>query len=232
MTASSRGAPRVFTLVFDLLLAAFIVGATTATVSVAVATSTPQPCPVIFGVLTAVFALAAFPAFTILALSPPRPPLAQRSALLSSAVWFGRTVWSGAVFAASLVIGAVVGIAAARVSENEENLTTAFGAALAASSQLVLWPILLAVAIFAYAAMGIRWIVDLGAVVRSGDAIVAWLQVERRWLPPAKTVEPAWRDTIIDVIVFAGRVAIAFLLITVALAASVMISGLVATLGG
>jgi hypothetical protein len=172
---------RVALMILDVLQGLVLVAAITAAVVTVATPITPQPLLIILGIWTAGTSIWAMPALTVLHMSPPRVPLSQRSALFSSAKWFGRTVWAAAVFALSIVLGAVSGVVASRVSESERDLSDALGASLETTAQIALWPILAGVISIAYVVMSIRWLLDLGAIADSGGAHDVWQSLERRW---------------------------------------------------
>ena len=171
-------------MVLDGFQGALVVGAITAIVVAVAAPVAPQPLLFLLGFWTVGIALVALPALVVLHLSPPRAPLSQRSALFASAKWFGRTVWAGMVFAVSIVLGTVAGVAASRISDAEQDLGVALEAVLTTTAQIALWPILAAVAAVAYVVMGVRWVLDLGAISDNGGAHQVWAMLELRWFGP------------------------------------------------
>lgn len=172
---------RVALMILDGLLGFVLVAAIAAAVVTVAAPVAPQPLLVVLGIWTVGTSILAMPALTVLHLSPPRVPLSQRSALFSSAKWFGRTVWAAAIFALSIVLGAVTGVVASRVSEAERDLGDALGASFATTAEIALWPIMASVIAIAYVVMSVRWILDLGAIADSGGAHDVWRMLERRW---------------------------------------------------
>lgn len=162
----------------------------------------------------------AVPAVVVLYPSPPRAPLSQRSALFASASWFGRAVWAGAVFALSIVLGAVVGVVSSRISETQHDLGRALTDSIVGVAQLALWPIVLTVAAAAYLIMGIRWLSDLGRIVDEGGARTVVMSLEARSFAPREVSSDSGdvRDAITVLAVsLLGRVALSLAMLTVAL---------------
>jgi hypothetical protein len=126
----------------------------------------------------------ALPAIAVLFFSPPRISLRQRSALVASASWFGRTVWAGAVFALSIVIGSVAGVVAAEANESAHAAGDGLARAIEATASLVLWPAIQMVVAVGYVVVGTRWVVELGEIVREEHGNVARMLLERRWAGP------------------------------------------------
>lgn len=181
-----RLSARLWAVSLDALTGIVIVAAAT---SVAVAVATPVAptwASIVLGVWTAIATIWALPAIVVLHLSPPPVPLKERSALFSSAAWFGRTLWAGIVFALSILFGTLAGVAASRSSDSGGD----FGAILSATAQLAVWPVLAAVAAVAYVVMGVRWFLDLGTILRDGTADRIWADLELRWLGTSH--RPAW----------------------------------------
>jgi hypothetical protein len=133
---------------------------------------------------TAVLCLMALPAIAILHFSTPRVPLKQRSALIASASWFGRAVWAAAVFAVSIVVGAVAGVVASDANESGREGGVGIGLAIEATASLVLWPSILTVVAVAYVVVGVRWVLDLGTIVAEDGGAVVRALLERRWTGP------------------------------------------------
>lgn len=171
-------------MILDGFQGVLVVGATTAVVVMVAEPVAPPPALFLLGFWTIGVALLALPALVVLHATPPPVPLSQRSALFASAKWFGRTVWAGMVFAVSIVIGTVAGVAASRTSDAEQDFGKALGAVITTTSQIALWPIVAAVAAVAYAVMGIKWILDLGAISDNGGAHQVWATLELRWFGP------------------------------------------------
>lgn len=212
---------RRVTLVLDAVMVLFAATALGALVAELIATATQTPLVIATGLWTGVVAILASPAVLVLHLSPPRVPLAQRSALFASASWFIRAVGAGTVFALSIVLGAVAGVVASRVSDPQPSLGAALTVAFGATAQVALWPILAAVASIAYVVMGIRWLVDLGAIVEAGGGTAAWTQLTKRWgLTPGQRGE-FWVYVFVAVM---GRIALFLTLVTVAVAVGIATS--------
>lgn len=211
---------RVALMILDGLLGLLLITAITGAVVTVAAPVAPQPLLVVLGIWTVGTSLLAMPALIVLHMSPPRVPLSQRSALFSSAKWFGRTVWAAAVFALSSVLGAVTGVVASRVSESERDLGGAIGASLEMTAQIALWPILAGVITVAYVVMSVRWMLDLGAIADSGGAHDVWKTLERRWFRPTSASAPRarlWSGLSWIAASVVGRIGLSLTLITVGL---------------
>lgn len=128
----------------------------------------------------------ALPAIAVLYFSTPRVPLKQRSALIASASWFGRAVWAAAVFALSIVIGAVAGVVASSANASGRDGAGGLGLAIEATASLVLWPAILIVVAVAYVVVGVRWVLDLGTIVAEDGGAVVRALLERRWTGPLR----------------------------------------------
>jgi hypothetical protein len=133
---------------------------------------------------TVVICVAALPAVAVLFFSPPRVPLKERSALVASASWFGKAVWAGAMFALSIVIGAIAGIVASTANESASKGGDGIILAIEATASLVLWPAIQTVIVVAYVVTGIRWSIDLGAIVSEDRGNSVRRLLEERWSGP------------------------------------------------
>jgi hypothetical protein len=178
---------RIFVLVADVVLGLALIAMIVIAVVSVPSLVAPQGVLVVLAIWTAAISLMAMPALIVLYLSPPRVSLRERSALIASASWFGRSIWAGAVFAGSIVLGAVSGVVAARVSDSEQDLGVALGSVIAATTQIALWPTIGAVASVAFVVMGMRWVIDLSAISDEGGAHQIWGVLERRWLGAVDT---------------------------------------------
>ncbi|TQO20994.1 hypothetical protein FB472_2655 [Rhodoglobus vestalii] len=186
------------------------------------------PFAVGFGIWAAVCGLVSFPALAVLALSKPRIPLRERSALAASASWFARVVFSAFVFALSIVLGSVAGVVASNASNGGEDLESGLGLAFSVLGTAVLFPTVLAAAAFAFLVMGTRWCWDLGSIVTEGRGGHVRALVERRWTGPL-SMSPRLH-TLVDLFIEGGfldvsRVGLVFTLITVALSVACLLSG-------
>jgi hypothetical protein len=189
----------------------------------------PAGVVIALGIWAGLVALLALPAVALLCTSPPRLPLSQRNALFSSAVWFGRTVWAGAVFAFSIVLGSTTGIVASRISDTQHNLGTALGESFVAVSQIALWPVLLLVAMVGYIVMGVRWLRDVGHLVETGKAAEMGDTVETRWFAPrGQSPEHTRRRAMLMTVLasFVGRIGLFLTLVTVGLSVAFAIGTL------
>jgi len=214
-------------IVFDII-GGFVAVAGIAVLAVTLASSfLPSSLVVLVAIWTTMVALLALPALAMLFFSPPRVPLRERSALMASASWFGRAVWSGAVFALSIGIGSVAGVVASKASEGGEDFSSGLSLALNAVGGLVFLPALLAVVSGAFITMGARWNSDLGAIVAEDGGASLRLLVERRW---TGTMERSpRRDDIFGLAVEVGvggvsRGALVLTLITVGVVAAAMVA--------
>jgi hypothetical protein len=156
----------------------------------------------------------------VLYFSTPRVPLKQRSALIASASWFGRAVWAAAVFAVSIVIGAVAGVVASDANESGREGGVGIGLAIEATASLVLWPSILTVVAVAYVVVGVRWVLDLGTIVAEDGGTVVRSLLERRWTGPLRLSPRA--DGLLNILLELGiagisRIALVLTLVTVAL---------------
>ena len=167
--------------VLDTLEGLIVVGGITALAVAVAAPIATQPGLITLGIWTALSSIAALPALVVLHLSPPRIPLKDRSALFSSAKWFGGAVWSAVVFSVSIVLGTMTGLVASRATGSEQDLAVALGSAFSATAQIAVWPILAGVAALAYVVMGVRWLIDLGKIADGGEAHDVWVRLEQRW---------------------------------------------------
>lgn len=218
-------------MLFDVVTALVVVGASVTIVVGIAAPWISSLLATILGIWTGAMTLLALPALFVLHASPPRVRLSQRSALFASASWFARSVWAGSVFALSIVLGAVAGIVASRVSDSEHNLGTALTESIAGVAQLTLWPIVLTVAAVAYVVMGARWMLDLGRIVEEGGALKVLMTLEERWFGPKELSIEAIRlrrAGSLFVVSFAGRVALFLVLVTVAATVALAASAIVA----
>jgi hypothetical protein len=162
----------------------------------------------------------AWPAIAVLYFSTPRVPLKQRSALIASASWFGRAVWAAAVFALSIVIGAVAGVVASTASGSGRADGSGLVLAIEATAALVFWPAILTVVAVAYVVVGVRWVLDLGAIVAEDGGAVVRSLLERRWTGPLRLSTRA--TGLLDVLIELGvagisRIALVLTLVTVGL---------------
>lgn len=203
-------------ILYDCVAGLFAAGLVVFVVVSMASVSVPVPGVVILAVWVSIISIAALPALGVLLISPPRVPLRERSALVASASWFGKAIWASLVFALSIVIGSIAGVVAAKASENPGG--TDVNQTIGALSGLVLWPVVLAVAGVAYVVMGLRWLVDLGAIVddQQGRAVRALL--EARWRTTLATTPK--HEPLVDVILefslgLLGRLALALMLLTV-----------------
>ena len=203
------------TLVLDVAMILVVASAPTELTVVLIAPLLPSSLVTICGIWTGVVSVLAIPAVVVLHMSPPRLPLSQRSALVASAAWFIRAVGAGIVFALSIVLGAVAGVVASRVSDAQPNLGSALGLAFADTAQVVLWPILAVVVGVAYLIMAIRWLVDLGWIVEAGGGTAAWKQLTERW---GFTPGPRGEFWVYLFVALIGRIALFLTLVTVAVA--------------
>jgi hypothetical protein len=172
----------------------------------------------VLGVWTVFVCSMALPAIAVLYYSPPRVPLKQRSALIASASWFGRAVWAAAVFALSIVIGAVAGVVASTANESGRDDGSGLGLAIEATAALVLGPAILIVVAVAYVVVGIRWVLDLGSIVAEDGGAVVRTLLERRWTGPLRLSSSA--SGLLNILLELGiagisRLALAVSLVTV-----------------
>jgi hypothetical protein len=222
--SSKSRTTRLLAVGFDGATGLFGVGAVTyLVVSLSAMRVTGWVLPII-GIWTVLVCLAALPAVAVLFFSPPRVPLSQRSALVASASWFGRAVWAGVVFALSIAIGAVAGVIASAANESGRYDGSGIVLAIQATATLVLWPALQVVVAAAYVITGIRWSLDLRAIVEEqrGDGVRKLL--ERRWVGPLRLSHAA--DGLLDLVIEYGigglsRFALVLTLVTVAISVAV-----------
>ena len=168
-------------LLMDVVFGILIIGTVVAFVVAIPATVASGPVLIVLGIWTALVTIWAVPGLVVLYLSPPVTPLRERSALIASATWFGRSLWSGVVFVASILLGTVTGLVASRIGDSESNLGSAMGSVFGTMAQLALWPFLATVAGVAFVIMGIRWLVDLRVISERGGAHEVLLGLQRRW---------------------------------------------------
>ena len=209
---------RVLAVIFDILQCLILVAVPVAIVVVTTSPWVPGALIFVLGLWTFLVSVLAVPAVVVLHNSPPRIPISQRSALVASASWFGRSVWAGAVFALSIVLGAVAGVVSSRISEHEHDLGSALGKSITGVAQLALWPIVLTVAAIAYVVMGARWLFDLGSIVDGGGARTVATAFERQWFgeraqsPDSSQVRDGVTTLVVSVV---GRVALLLTMLTV-----------------
>lgn len=213
-------ANRVLAIVFDGLAGLLVVAALVVLVVGLAASFAAATLSILLGIWTALVGLFSLPALAVLYLSKPRVPLRERSALVASASWFGRVLWSTAVFSLSIVIGSVAGVVASGATERGEDFGSGVGVAITTLSTMVLWPALLCVGAIAYVVMGIRWCLDLGSIVAEDGGVHVRALFEHRWTGPL-SVSPKW-SPLVDVLVEMGlslisRSALVATLITVGL---------------
>jgi hypothetical protein len=206
------------TVILDILQCMTLVAMPVAIVVVTTSPWVPGALTFVLGLWTFLVSVLAVPAVVVLHNSPPRIPISQRSALIASASWFWRSVWAGAVFALSIVLGAVAGVVSSRISEHEHDLGSALGESITGVAQFALWPIVLTVAAVAYVVMGARWLFDLGRIVDDGGARTVAAAFERRWFgegvhsPDLSKVRDGVTTLVVSVV---GRVALLLTMVTV-----------------
>lgn len=172
------------------------------------------------GIWVGLLSLLSLPALAILHLSIPRVPLKERSALVASASWFGRVLWSAFVFSASILIGSIAGVIASSRIQLGNKLGTDLDSVIMTLSSTILWPIVLGIGAVAYIVMGVRWCWDLGSIVADGSGTVVRAMLEDRWTGPlAKS--STW-SSVVDFLIEVGltivsRIALILTLITIGL---------------
>jgi hypothetical protein len=171
---------------------------------------------VVLAVWVSLLGLAAMPGLGVLLISPPRVPLRERSALLASASWFGKSVWASLVFALSVAIGAIAGVVASKASESPGGID--LDQIIGVLGGLVIWPVVLVVAGVAYVVMGVRWLLDLGAIISDERGTAVRARLEKRWGATLAT-SPQYAQLVDLILEFSlgvlGRGALALLLLTV-----------------
>ncbi|MBD8139864.1 hypothetical protein IFT36_04810 [Frigoribacterium sp. CFBP 13605] len=163
----------------DVLLAGFGVAAL---VSLALlpATDTSTGARTALGIWTGLLGLVVMPGVWILACVPPRKRLREASALVDRAVVFGRSLWSAVVFIGSLAIATAVGIEASATAD-AQGPNAALDALFGGEMQVLVLRILGVVTLLAASHMIVMWLIDLGAVMRTGEADTLILRLEQRW---------------------------------------------------
>jgi hypothetical protein len=218
VSASKR--TRILTIVGDAITGLFVAATIVVLVVQLAAFFLDGPALAWLGIWAGLVSLLSLPALAVLHLSKPRVPLEDRSALVASASWFGRILWSAFVFSASIVIGSVAGIVASTATQQGDEMGADVSNVIVSLSSTILWPIVLGIGAVAYIVMGIRWSLDLGSIVAEGRGTVVRALLENRWTGPLP-MSSTWSslvDTLIEVgLTFVSRIALILTLITIGL---------------
>lgn len=154
------------------------------------ATDTSTGVRIALGIWTGLLALAVMPGVWILACVPPRKRLRETSALVDRAVVFGRSFWSAVVFIGSLAIATAVGIGASATAD-AQGPDVALDALFGGDMQVLVLRLLGVITSLAASHMTVMWVIDLGAVMRTGEAETIVLRLERRWTGRVSPTEGA-----------------------------------------
>lgn len=180
---------RRFTAMTDVLPAAFGLGGLVYLV-LAPAASTSTGGKIALGIWTGLWGLAVLPGVSLLASVPPRKRLREASALFDRAAVFGKFLWSAVVFIGPLAIATAVGIGASATAD-AQGPAAAMDALFGGEAQALIFRVLGVVTSLAAGHMVAMWLVDLGAVVRAGEADNFVLRLERRWTGHVRQTELA-----------------------------------------